>query len=201
MNRVMKCFAAAICLFAIASAANAAIDASLTISSQDIGGGVFSYSLTLNNLPSSTSPIETLWFSWVPGVDFMSSSPLSTSAPSGWSANIEHGDLGPYYTDGYSVQYTTTIAPLNPGGTLNFGFTSMVTPDELAGNDSVYGYYPELTTYLYSMSVEGGASEQILAQAVPEPGTSILVAIGLLAGFALIRLHNLRRQPSRHDPS
>jgi PEP-CTERM motif len=172
---------------------HAAIDGSVTISSQDAGGGIFNYTITLNNLPTSTSQIETLWYSWIPGVDFMSASPVSTFAPSGWAANIEHVNGGYYYPDGYSVQYTTTTAPLNPNGSLQFGFSSTVTPTELAGNDSVYGYYPENTTYLYSISVESGDSEQLVAQLVPEPSSLTLLALGMATTLGIAR----RRPRSR----
>ncbi len=158
--------------------AHATIDAAVTISSQDAGGGAFNYTLTLNNHAASTSPIETLWFSWIPGLDFMSVGPTAETAPTGWDTFVETG-----YYGGYSVRYTTTTAPLNPNGQLQFSFTSTVTSNELAGNDSVFGYYPELTTYLYSQSIEAGDVTSVLAQqvaAVPEPSTLALVGLGTL---------------------
>jgi len=160
--------------------AHATIDASVTISST--GTGPFNYTLTLNNLPTSTSPIETLWFSWVPGLDFMSAGPTSTTAPAGWGTYVESGS----YYGGYSIQFTTTSAPLAPGNSLQFAFTSPVTPTELAGNDQIFGYYPELTTYLYSVSVESGVSEQVVAEQVPEPSTLALVGFGTaVAAFGI----------------
>jgi hypothetical protein len=172
-------------LLAAAGNVHATIDASIIVNTnQPAGGGLFNYTLTLNNLPDSTSQIETLWYSWIPGLDLMSSSPTSTSAPAGWTANIEHSSGG-YYGDGYSVQYTTSTAPLNPVGSLQFGFSSFVTPAELAGNDSVYGYYPEETTYLYSGGPEVGVSESLLAQAVPEPSSLALAALGAVAAFGI----------------
>jgi len=162
-----------------------AIDATVTISSA--GTGPFNYTLTLNNLPTSTDPIETLWFAWVPGVDFMSAAPTSTTPPTGWGTYVESG-----YYGGYSIRFTTTTAPLAPNGTLQFGFTSAVTPAELAGSDSVYHYYPELTTYLYSQSIEGGDSESLLAQQVPEPSTLALVTFGTVAAALGIGYRRLR---------
>src|SRR6266404_1330974 len=52
--------------------AHATIDAAVTISSQDAGGGAFNYTLTLNNHAASTSPIETHWFSWILSLNYMS---------------------------------------------------------------------------------------------------------------------------------
>ncbi|HXI83211.1 MAG TPA: PEP-CTERM sorting domain-containing protein [Verrucomicrobiae bacterium] len=170
--------------------ARATIDAAVTISSQDAGGGAFNYTLTLNNHSTSTSPIETLWFSWIPGLDFMSVSPTAETAPTGWDTFVETG-----YYGGYSVRYTTTTAPLNPNGQLQFSFTSTVTSNELAGNDSVFGYYPELTTFLYSQSIEGGDSTSLLAQqvtAVPEPSSIALVGFGIVAAAFGIGCRRLR---------
>jgi PEP-CTERM motif len=173
------------CVLALAGRVHAAMDADVTISSQAAGGGVFNYTLTLNNLPDSTDQIETLWFSWTPGLDFMSSGPLSISSPTGWLGSSQH-TTSIYFNDGYSVQYYTTTAPLNPGGSLQFDFSSLVTPTEIAGNDSVYGYYPEVTTFLYSVSIESGDGEQVLAQMVPEPSSFALAALGITAAFGLM---------------
>jgi hypothetical protein len=182
-----------VCSFALLTlastrSAHAGIDANVTISSQDAGGGAFNYTLTLNNLSTSTDPIETLWFSWIPGLDFMSVGPTSETAPTGWTTFVESGD----YYGGYSIQFTTTTAPLSPNASLQFAFTSTVTPTELAGNDSIFGYYPELTTYLYSQSVEGGDSESVLAQAIPEPSSLALVGFGTLAAALGIGYRRLR---------
>jgi len=185
--RILFCL---LLVFASTRAAHAAIDASVTISSQAAGGGVFDYTLTLNNLPDSTSSIESLWYSWIPGYDFMSSSPLSFSAPTGWTASAQHVT---FYTDGYSAQYVTTTAALAPGGSLQFGFSSLVTPTELAGNDQVFHFYPEQTTYVYSISPEAGVSEALVAQTVPEPSTLTLVAFGTIAGLIGIVCRKLRR--------
>ena len=171
----------------------ASIDASVTISSVTAGGGVFDYTLTLNNLPTSTSSIETLWYSWIPGADFMSTNPISTFAPSGWAANVEHA--GP--SDGYSVQYTTSTAPLSPNGSLQFGFSSFITPTELAGHSPIFSIYLEDTTFLYSVSVESGNSEELTAETIPEPSTLALVALGTIAGVIGIVSRKLRSRISK----
>jgi len=57
----------------------------------------FNYTLTLNNSAASTANIETFWFSWVPGQDFMAVSPTNIVAPSGWTDAITHAGSG----DGY----------------------------------------------------------------------------------------------------
>lgn len=179
-------------LFVAAGSGHAAIDATVTISSQDAGGGVFNYTLTLNNLPTSTSPIETLWYSWIPGLDFMSAAPLSTSAPSGWTPSVQH--TGSF--DGYSIQYTTTTAPLDPNTSIQFGFSSTVTPAEVAGYSQVpyypFYYYLEDTTFLYSLSVESGDSQELIAETVPEPSTLALVGFGTIAGAIGIACRRFR---------
>jgi hypothetical protein len=61
----------------------ASITASAVISSTPTGAN-FNYNITLTNSASSTSPIGTFWFAWVPGKDFLGTSPISETAPTGW---------------------------------------------------------------------------------------------------------------------
>ena len=175
-------------MFGSARNAHATIDASLTVSSQDAGGGNFNYTLTLKNLATSTSPIETLWFSWVPGLDFMDVAPTAESGPTNWDIFVESG----FYYAGYSIRWTTTTADLNPGGQMQFNFTSPITPVDLAGNDHFFGYYPELESYVYSQSIEGGNSEALIAEQIPEPSTVALVGFGTIAALIGISCRKLR---------
>src|SRR5215831_16372288 len=79
--------------FGLGASVQAQIVASGEISGTPIGGGVYNYTITLHNGPASEG-IQTFWYSWVPGEDFLPSYPLSVTPPSGWSYSIAGG---PYY--------------------------------------------------------------------------------------------------------
>lgn len=149
------------------------IDANATFSALPVGVN-YDYSVTLNNLGSSTSPIETFWFAWLPGADFLPSSPLSVQPPSGWSETITGG--GP--SDGYAIEFVTSTAPLNPGGSLLFEFQSSDTPAELAGDSPTHPGTPVGTSVLYAGGPFVGASQTLVVQSVPEPSGAGLLALG-----------------------
>src|SRR5579871_2485439 len=59
--------------------------ANATMSSVNDGGGVFTYTIQLNNQPSSLNTIDVLWFGWVPGQFYLPSVPNTIVSPTGWS--------------------------------------------------------------------------------------------------------------------
>jgi hypothetical protein len=159
---------------------HAQINASATLSSQPAGLN-FDYTLTLNNNSPPGTPLDTFWFAWVPGADFLPSSPISVQPPSGWSETVTHGGA----TDGYGIEFVTSTARLNPGNSLLFQFQSADTPAELAGNSPFYPSTPVGTSYVF----DGTASQQFVVQPVPEPSVLGLLLIGYLAyAFRLSRL-------------
>jgi hypothetical protein len=164
------------------------INATALISSQSAGGGLFNYTLTLNNLASSTSPIETFWFAWLPNDDnFLPSSPTSAQAPPGWNSSIITGSYYSYYYYyyDYSIEFTSSTAPLNPGHSLTFGFVSSDSPDVVEGDSSIYPGYKVDTSYLYS-GVGAGNGAQVIPQ-VPEPSALSLLLAALVCFFISLR--------------
>ncbi len=99
----------------------ATINASATISSV-ADGPDFKYTLTLNNAITSNSGIGTFWYAWVPGEDFLATSPISVTPPTGWTDNITHG----VSTDGYAIQFlaSSPAYDVQPGSSLTFSFVS-----------------------------------------------------------------------------
>jgi hypothetical protein len=130
--------------------------------------GAFNYTLTLNNSDASTTNIETFWFSWVPGLNFMPVSPTDIGTPAGWTDQITHSGPG----DGYAIQFVTSTAPLPPGGSLAFTFTSASSPTTMAGNSGFYSTTPIGTSFVYSGPPETGASEQFVVETVPGPSVN-----------------------------
>ena len=79
------------------------------------GSGPFSYSLTFSDGSGATSPIGSVWYSWIPGFFYLPSSPTGASAPTGWTATVS----------GNSVQYVASSPAydIQPGNSLSgFGY-------------------------------------------------------------------------------
>jgi PEP-CTERM motif-containing protein len=175
------------------------ITAGAQISGQPSGGGAYDYTITLNNANSSLSPIATFWYSWVPGADFLPTSPTSVQAPTGWTYSIQGGpyySYGYYYPDGYSIEFTTATSPLAPGSSLNFGFMSSDSPSALAGDSPWYPGNLVGTSYVFSGVGESGNNFEFLVQSVPEPSSPGLLAAGAV-GLLVARWR--RRKPLDGD--
>ncbi|WP_165235734.1 PEP-CTERM sorting domain-containing protein [Aquisphaera insulae] len=155
-------------------------------------GANFDYSITLTNLATSTDSIETFWYAWVPGEDFLVTSPLSFTAPAGWTSTITH--FPNVATNGYAIQFKTSTDALDPGHSLVFGFTSPDTPSMVTGLSTFFDHPPVGTSFVYSGQPFQGDALQFVVQAVPEP-TSL--ALGLIAAPALAGLAIRRRRCRR----
>ena len=181
-------FLGVLCVLGTSYAGHAqGISADAGITGQSSGGGSFNYTITLNNESSSLSPIATFWYSWVPGADFLPTSPLSVQAPAGWTYSIQGGGYyyyGYYYPDGYSIEFTTTTSPLAPGSSLDFGFTSKDSPSALAGDSPLFPGNPVGTSYVFSGVGESGDNAELFVQPVPEPSSAGLLAAGSAALLA-----------------
>jgi hypothetical protein len=150
-------------------------------------GANFDYSITLTNLATSTDSIETFWFAWVPVEDFLTTTPISVTAPAGWTSLITHFPNVP--TNGFAIQFKTSTNPLDPGNSLVFQFTSSDTPAMVTGPSAFFDHPPVGTSFVYSGQPFQGDSLQFVVQAVPEPASLMLglVAVPALAGLAIRR--------------
>lgn len=169
------------------------------INGQTAGGGLYDYTITLNNEAGSASSLETFWYSWVPGANFLPSNPTTISAPSGWAAAVTHVSAG----DGYGIQFTTSTSPLNPGSSLEFGFSSSDTPTAIAGDSPFYPGTPVGTSFVYSGGPFAGSSQQFVVQSVPEPMSLTLAEMGFV-GLVLVdwrRKHRGNPGKSNHEGS
>jgi hypothetical protein len=153
--------------------------ATAEINDTPLGGGVYDYSIILTD--TGSTPIETFWFSWIPGADFLLTKPTNIVSPTDWTANITGSDNA---SDGNAIQWVTpassTTAPLDPGDSLTFSFDSTDTPAAIAG-DSVYGANPPVgTSFVYSGAPFSGTSDEFIVQSVPEPSSLDLLVVGML---------------------
>ncbi len=176
----------------------AAETASATITDQPLGGGVFQYNVALKD--TGTTNVGTLWFSWVPGEDFMTTSPTNVLAPANWAGAVMHAGA----TDGYSIQFVNSSGSLTPGNTLSgFKFDSTMTPAQMAGDSVFYPTTPVTTSFVYSGAPFSDAGFQLTgAVQTPEPSSFILAALGGI-GVLLLRCRPAgnRHLLSRRRPS
>lgn len=147
----------------------------------------FSYAMTVKDASDATLPIGTVWFAWVPGEDFLPTSPLSETSPVGWTVGaVTHEGS----TDGYAIQWVASsdIYDVPIGGSLSgFGFTTADSPASIDGKSPFYPTTPVLTTFAYSGAPfsDGGAQFTVSAASpVPEPAS---LAVALLPMAMLLR--------------
>lgn len=169
---------------ALAASARGDEMASATIDPSSLGGGVFQYDITLDDI--GTAPIGTFWFSWIPGEDFMPVMPTDIKSPAGWSDIVTHS--GP--SDGYAIQWKASgpSDAVQPGNSLSgYEFQSTATPAELAAANVFYpGKLPVVTSFVYSGGPFSDAGFRFTPSmsAVPEPsmmfGTAVLFAALLI---------------------
>jgi hypothetical protein len=130
------------------------------------GSGPFDYSLTFSDDASATSPIGSVWYSWVPGQFFLPGTPTSASAPAGWTATIMAN----------SIQFIAN-SPANAitaGQSLSgFGYQATFSPAQLAAAANS----GESDAYSAGLFSDGG--DIFVVQAVPEPSGQMLLLAGV----------------------
>jgi hypothetical protein len=154
-----------------------------------IGPGLYQYSVTLHD--TGTTNIGTFWFGWIPGQNFMSTSPTSILSPSSWMDAITHGGPG----DGYAIQWVASNpgAALTPGHSLTgFVFDSTMTPAQMAGLSADHPIYPVGTSFVYIGAPFGDPGYEFVAtvnpvSATPEPSSLLLMASAFGVGFSALR--------------
>lgn len=143
-------------------------------------GSTYDYTVTLTNEGSIS--INTFWYAWVPGQDYLPSSPTNIASPTGWTETVTHSTNPP--SDGYAIQWhtlTTGTDALAPGTSFQFTFDMTNTPASLAGNSVFYTNTPVGTSFIYSGQPFSGSSQEFVVQSVPEPTSVVLIGLGLLA--------------------
>jgi len=148
----------------------------------------YQYDLTLTD--TGTTTIGTFWFSWIPGMGFMSVAPTGLASPPGWTATLTNG--------GSAIQWVAGSPDLlSPGDSESgFMFESTLSPAELEAaytgrgrgkGDPVATFFVYLAAPLKGRGFQGVATPA--AVAVPEPPTILLsgLAISLMCWRKLAR--------------
>jgi hypothetical protein len=134
--------------------------ASGTISSS--GSGPFTYDLTFSDAAGATSPIGSVWYSWVPGLFFLPGNPTSASAPAGWTATLQAN----------SVQFiaNSSASDITAGQSLSgFSYQAMFSPAQLAAAAN------SGKSDAYSAGLFSDGGDIFVVQAVPEPSGQMLL--------------------------
>lgn len=141
------------------------------------GAGVWTYAVAVNN--TGTTPIGTLWFAWIPGQNYLFSTPTSISSPAGWTASTVGSGSN------VSVRWTAsnTTTDINSGNSLGgFSFISTMSPAQMAGNSPNFNV-PVTTSFFYSGAAFSDAGFRFVATVVPSPSAAVVGLFGL-AGVA-----------------
>ena len=164
-------------------AQNVNVTTSLTPLGQS--GGVFDYSLTLDN--TGPEAIESLWLGWVPG-SFNIANPSNAGNNLGWTSAL----------DGSSIQYGGTAGTaLAAGLSGTFTFESTTTPAEFmaqtgqAGQSTAYGVNAANGQLSFTLSPPDTEVFGLTVTVIPEPSTFAILVLG-----SLLFLGVVRRKPS-----
>ena len=182
----------ACCILAMATSSKlmASVSAVGTISDTPITSGTdmgdYNYTIDLTNTGSQS--IDFLWFAWTPGQDYLYSTPLSASAPTGWTTNILPVGGG----SGASIQFSSTSMSIASGKSLDFSFISADTPS-MVYSDSSYWFpgTPVGTSVVYNGAAFSTPSDTIVVTPTPEPASVAL--LGLAAAVLPFRWLTRRR--------
>jgi len=155
------------------------VEVSGSLTDVAVGGGVFAYTLTLENTGSES--IESLWLGWALSSNpvFNVINPTNVGNGLGWASNI----------DGNSVKYggSPSETLIATGGTGVFTFDSTSTPaqfmSQAAGQSVVYG------TNATQFAIEDNSldSVEFAPVVVPEPCAAGLLCAGLLGFLGMNR--------------
>jgi hypothetical protein len=130
------------------------------------GSGPYTYDLTFSDGASATSPIGSVWYSWVPGLFFLPGTPTGASAPAGWSATIVAN----------SIQYVANSPAddIAAGQTLSgFSYQATFSPTELAATAN------SEKSVAYSGGLFSDGGDTFFVQPVPEPSGQLLLLSGV----------------------
>lgn len=149
----------------------AALGGSAVVTNTAFNGSVYSYTISVNN--TGTTPIGTLWFAWIPGQNYLTSTPIAITSPAGWTSSVIGSGAN------QSIRWTTSslTQDIDAGGSLaGFSFTSAMSPTQLAGNSPSFPGTPVTTSFFYSGGAFSDAGFRFVASVIPAPGSAAALA-------------------------
>jgi hypothetical protein len=157
----------------VGSAAMGQVSATATLYSQQLSPNSYEYFITLNN--TGTVPLETFWFSWIPGYDLLPSVPTSVSSPGTWGDSIQQEAS---INGSASIQWVNATTPLAGGQSLSgFNFITQDAPALINGSPVILpAEYSYVYTGIGELGTPGFLSVQTVAAPLPEPTSLALVA-------------------------
>jgi hypothetical protein len=134
----------------------------------EVNASSYRYSLDLQN--NGTTTIGTFWYSWVPGEDFLPSSPTNVVSPAGWTSTITGGGSD----NGYAIEWTTS-SPIAAGSVVSgFGFDSPDAPTVLLEVSPAHPTHTVGTTFVYQGAALVGTGFQFSVEPVAHPWSNPL---------------------------
>jgi hypothetical protein len=176
-----------------------AVNANASLAGTSNGSGGFNYKITLDD--TGTTAINTFWFGWIPGEDFLTQNPTLIGSPAGWTEQIV--PVG----SGYSIEWTanSSINAIQPAGSSSaFTFSSTETPAQFSAKSTLDSFYPATTSFVYSGAALVSPGQQITptvqAAAVPaaESASATVAAVEASPG---VFNYTVRRGRSWGRPS
>jgi hypothetical protein len=188
-NSLVIQLAIALCLSAALPHARATVLASGTLSELATLGGTNTFTMTLQNTSTAGESLEMFWFAWIPGENFLTTTPVSVQAPTGWSDSVM-GSTG----NGVSIQFNLSGGTALAAGSTLSGF-NFTTIDTLASMATFSTAHPTQLTTESEVGTQpadaGTKSAPFVIAVVPEPNSIALIGI---AGAAFVCLRKRRRR-------
>jgi hypothetical protein len=162
-------------LLALPQVAAASFIVSVTPSVSPTASGTYLYAYTIANAPGSTLSALDFVMEISPTADLQ-----AISTPTGWVTGYTAGDPFFYMI---SVDPSTDLAP---GASMALSFESPLAP--ASGSYTLSGFNADFTEFgVATGTTLVPAADATPPTAVPEPGSFVAVAIGLVIGWQRIR--------------